>query len=111
MPHENHGHTHTPESGHHGHAMEPPADQHSTRKESGAPSNHVHQMHGGHGTDSVAGAHDRHAGHSVQMFRDKFWGTLLFSVPTIVWAPMIQHWFGYQAPGGGVTSRWVPAVF
>ena len=45
------------------------------------------------------------------MFRDKFWGTLLLSIPTIVWAPMIQHWFGYQAPGGAAVSRWVPAVF
>jgi Cu2+-exporting ATPase len=45
------------------------------------------------------------------MFRDKFWGTLLLSVPTMVWAPMIQHWFGYDAPGGSAASRWVPAIF
>jgi P-type Cu2+ transporter len=45
------------------------------------------------------------------MFRQKFWGTLLLSIPTLVWAPMIQHWFGYSAPGGAVASRWVPAVF
>ena len=38
------------------------------------------------------------------MFRQKFWGTLLLSIPTIVWAPMIQHWFGYQAPGGPTAS-------
>ena len=58
-----------------------------------------------------AGGHDRHAGHSVAMFRDKFWGTLLLSVPVIVWAPMIQGWFGYEAPGGDAASRWVPAIF
>jgi len=74
------------------------------------PSNHAHHEHGAHGADR-GGGHDRHAGHSVQMFRDKFWGTLLLSVPTLVWAPMIQHWFGYEAPGGAVASRWVPAVF
>ncbi|HJZ70180.1 MAG TPA: heavy metal translocating P-type ATPase [Vicinamibacterales bacterium] len=45
------------------------------------------------------------------MFRRKFWGTLLLSIPTVIWAPMIQHWFGYEAPGGPVASRWVPAVF
>ena len=45
------------------------------------------------------------------MFRQKFWGTLVLSIPTIVWAPMIQHWFGYEAPGGPVASRWVPAIF
>ena len=63
---------------------------------------HQHDVHAGH---------DKHAGHSVEMFRQKFWGTLLLSVPTIVWAPMIQHWFGYAAPGGPLASRWIPALF
>ena len=45
------------------------------------------------------------------MFRQKFWGTLLLSIPTLVWAPMIQHSFGYTAPGGAIASRWIPAVF
>jgi P-type Cu2+ transporter len=45
------------------------------------------------------------------MFRQKFWGTLLLSVPAVIWGPMIQHWFGYEAPGGPVSARWIPAVF
>jgi Cu2+-exporting ATPase len=45
------------------------------------------------------------------MFRQKFWGTLLLSIPTLVWAPTIQHWLGYQAWGGPAASRWIPAVF
>jgi len=45
------------------------------------------------------------------MFREKFWGTLLLSIPTLVWAPMIQHWFGFEAPGGPRASRWIPATF
>jgi P-type Cu2+ transporter len=45
------------------------------------------------------------------MFRQKFWGTLLLSIPTLIWAPMIQHWFRYTAPGGATASRWVPTVF
>ena len=32
--------------------------------------------HDGHGP------HDKHTGHSVEMFRQKFWGTLLLSIPT-----------------------------
>jgi Cu2+-exporting ATPase len=64
-----------------------------------------------HGSGHPAAGHDKHAGHSVEMFRQKFWGTLALSVPTIVWSPMIQHWFGYQAPGGAPASRWVPAIF
>jgi P-type Cu2+ transporter len=45
------------------------------------------------------------------MFRRKLWGTLLLSIPTLVWAPMIQQWAGYHAPGGPAASRWIPAVF
>jgi Cu2+-exporting ATPase len=45
------------------------------------------------------------------MFRQKFWGTLLLCIPTVIWAPMIQHWFGYTAPGGAAAARWVPAIF
>ena len=62
--------------------------------------------HAGH-----AAHHDRHAGHSVEMFRRKFWGTLLLAIPTVVWAPMIQHWLGYRAWGGPAASRVVPALF
>jgi Cu2+-exporting ATPase len=64
----------------------------------------AHAVHAPHG-------HDMHAGHSVEVFRRKFWGTLLLSVPTLVWAPMTQRWFGYQAPGGSAAARWIPAVF
>ena len=71
---------------------------------------HDHEHH--HAPDRPApGGHDKHAGHSVEMFRQKFLGTLLLSIPTLVWAPMIQQWFGYEAPGGPAASRWIPAVF
>ena len=56
-------------------------------------------------------AHDKHAGHSVAMFRNRFRLTLLLAVPTVVWSAMIQHWFGYTAPGGPDASRWIPAIF
>ena len=62
---------------------------------------------GAHPARDGTGGHDRHAGHSVDMFRRKFWGTLLLTIPTVVWAPMIQHWLGYQAPGGPTASRWI----
>jgi Cu2+-exporting ATPase len=68
------------------------------------------QHHHGADTPHDAGGHDKHAGHSAEMFRQKFWGTLLLSVPAVVWSPMIQHWFGYAAPGGAAASRWLPAV-
>src|SRR4029453_5832661 len=64
-----------------------------------------------HTSHEMSAGHDQHAGHSVEMFRRKFWGTLLLSLPTLAWAPTIQHWFGYQAPGGTAASRWGPAPF
>lgn len=58
--------------------------------------------------DEHAG-HDKHAGHSVAMFRDRFWLTLLLTVPTVIWSEMIQHWFDYTAPTFP-GSAYVPAV-
>ncbi|MGE5359143.1 MAG: heavy metal translocating P-type ATPase [Bacteroidales bacterium] len=79
-----------------------------------SPAAHAHAArHAGthqRGQESHA-AHDRHAGHSVDMFRQKFWGTLVLSLPTLAWAPAIQHWLGYAAPGGSLADRWIPAVF
>jgi P-type Cu2+ transporter len=74
-------------------------------------SGHTDHAHDGTRVDHGVSGHDKHAGHSVDMFRQKFWGTLLLSIPTVIWGPMIQHWFGYEAPGGPVASRWIPAVF
>ena len=55
-------------------------------------------------------AHDKHAGHSVEMFRDRFWLALVLTIPTLVWEPMIQEWFGYRAPAVP-GARFIPAVF
>ncbi len=43
-------------------------------------------------------AHDKHAGHSVAMFRDRFWLSLLLTLPVVYFSEMIQEWFGYTAP-------------
>ena len=42
--------------------------------------------------------HDRHEGHSVAMFRDKFWLTLALTVPVVLLSSDIQNWFGYSLP-------------
>ena len=47
---------------------------------------------------SAHAAHDRHEGHSVAMFRDKFWLTLALTIPVVVLSPDIQKWFGYSLP-------------
>ncbi len=42
--------------------------------------------------------HDQHAGHSPGMFRDKFWLSLILTLPVVVWSGHIQELLGYQAP-------------
>jgi P-type Cu2+ transporter len=56
------------------------------------------------------GGHDRHAAHSVAMFRDRFWITLALTIPTLVWSHMIQEWFGFRA-ASFAGSAYIPAVF
>ena len=42
--------------------------------------------------------HDRHMGHSVAMFRDKFWLSFALTIPVVFWSTDVQHWLGYTAP-------------
>jgi len=67
---------------------------------------HEHAEHPTHGprhpgpsrSGHVVASHNRHAGHSVAMFRDKFWLSLLLTVPVVVLSPDISDWFGYTLP-------------
>jgi len=58
---------------------------------------------GGHG------AHDQHAGHSVAMFRDRFWLSCLLTIPVLVWSEMVQDWLGFGAPTFPLSDR-IPAI-
>ena len=86
-----------------------------------------HQHHHGHRTSAPAepgfpqhgekhagnpghGAHDKHAGHSVAMFRDKFWISLLLTIPTLVWGHMLPRALGYTPPGIP-GAHWIAPVF
>jgi Cu2+-exporting ATPase len=69
-------------------------------------------MHLSHGMPPKTAAahmgHDRHGGHSVAMFRDKFWLTLILALPVVAWSAEVQHWLGYTAPTFP-GSQYVPA--
>ena len=65
--------------------------------------------HAGHKTSSDHAGHDRHAGHSVAMFRDKFWLTFALTIPVVFWSGDVQHWLGYTAPSFP-GSKFVPAI-
>jgi Cu2+-exporting ATPase len=54
-----------------------------------------------------AQGHDRHAGHSVEMFRTRFWVCLALTIPVLLYAKGLWELFGLEAPdlpGGGVVS-------
>jgi len=44
------------------------------------------------------GGHDRHAGHSVAMFRDKFWLSLALTIPVVLLSHDVSVWLGYELP-------------
>lgn len=66
-------------------------------------SHHAHQ----HGEDQE---HDKHAGHSVKMFKDKFWLSLALTIPVLAYSEMIQHWLNFTPPAFP-GSQYVPFVF
>ena len=74
---------------------------------------HTDHHHSGHDmapdTAAMPAHHDRHAGHSVAMFRDRFWLSLLLTVPVIVWSSDPQEWLGYTAPAFP-GSAWIPPI-
>jgi P-type Cu2+ transporter len=65
--------------------------------------------HAGHKMSDVHGSHDRHAGHSVAMFRDKFWLSFALTIPVVFWSTDVQHWLGYTAPSFP-GSKFIPAI-
>lgn len=74
-----------------------------------AEAEHAARVPGGMDVHAHA-AHDKHAGHSVAMFRDRFWWTLVLTLPTLVWGHMLQSALGYAAPSFA-GARFIPALF
>jgi Cu2+-exporting ATPase len=75
-------------------------------KENSNSTDTMKQAHAGNGKHKE---HDRHAGHSIVLFRKRFRICLLLTIPTLFWEPMLQDWFGYRAPlfPG---SQYIPAI-
>ncbi|GGM42702.1 heavy metal translocating P-type ATPase [Dactylosporangium sucinum] len=66
----------------------------------------AHNAHGGHG--GHGGGHDKHAGHDPEMFRRKFWLSLILTVPVVLTSEMVMDWFGYRIDVPGIS--WVGPV-
>ena len=60
--------------------------------------------HGGHGAHGVD-----HTGHEI-MFRNRFWGSLVLTIPVLLFSPMIQRWFGFSLPSFP-GSQWIGPLF
>jgi Cu2+-exporting ATPase len=71
-----------------------------------------HQGHRSAHDESQNGKHERHVDHTghEQMFRDRFWVSLLLSIPVLIFSPSIQDFLGYAAPGF-TGSGWITPVF
>ena len=76
---------------------EQPAVQHFGQHE------HVHSP--GHGDHA---GHDKHAGHDPEMFRRRFWLSLVLTVPLVVTSHMVMDWFNYSVDFPGI--EWVGPV-
>ncbi|MCU0532371.1 MAG: cadmium-translocating P-type ATPase [Hydrococcus sp. Prado102] len=76
--------------------------------------NHPSQLHHDHQKQLAAardqhGGHDKHAGHSPEIFKRRFFICLALTLPVLYFAPSLQNWFGYQAvqfPG----AAWVSPI-
>ncbi|WP_373321677.1 copper-translocating P-type ATPase [Micromonospora okii] len=68
---------------------------------------HDHRVHhsSGHGGHDK---HDKHAGHDPEMFRRRFWLSLVLTVPVVATSHMVMDWFGYRLDFPGV--GWVAPV-
>src|SRR5438270_2957805 len=69
----------------------------------------VADPHAGHKISEAHASHDRHAGHSVAMFRANFWLSFALTIPVVFWPNDVQQWLGYTAPSFP-GSKFIPAI-
>ncbi len=132
---EEHDHEHMQHHEGHDHEQHPEDSEHK-HPEAGTPAEHDHAAHADHGpvaelhehgveiTEEAIGVpadlqehtghadehegHTDHTGHE-QMFRKRFWISLVLSIPVLIYSPSVQEWFGYTAPPFP-GSEWVAPI-
>ncbi|MGZ4660300.1 MAG: heavy metal translocating P-type ATPase [Arthrobacter sp.] len=65
--------------------------------------------HDEHQDEHMVHTHGQHAGHSVAMFKNRFWLTLALSVPVVFFSPMFAGLLGYRPPDFP-GSAWIPPL-
>lgn len=91
-------HTYHPDHASHEHHAD--ADTHGHAKPHDHPHSALDEDHHVHG-------HGEHAGHSTAMFRERFWWSLILSIPVVIFSPMVAHLLGYHLPAFP-GSTWIP---
>lgn len=61
-------------------------------------SNTKYQTYGSKSGNHKMKDHDKHAGHSVNIFKKKFWVSFLFSIPIVAYSDIAQNFLNYRAP-------------
>jgi Cu2+-exporting ATPase len=69
----------------------------------------AHDMHMSHAGHEEHAEHADHTGHE-EMFRRRFWVSLVLSIPVLLYSPMIQEWLGISMPPFP-GSQWITPVF
>ncbi len=69
-----------------------------------------HKRHTHQEAMGIAPSNDKHEGHSPEMFKQKFWLSLVFTVPTILYSAMVQEWLHFSMPAF-LGSQYVPMIF
>ena len=72
------------------------------------PSEHTGHS-GNNGQGDHGKAHTDHSGHE-QMFRKKFWTSLVLSIPVLLFSPSIQQWLNFSLPVFP-GSQWITPIF
>jgi Cu2+-exporting ATPase len=67
-----------------------------------------HAPHADHEGSGGRGGHGAHAGHHTELFRRRFWWSLLLTVPIVATSHMVMDWFGYDLDFPGMA--WVGPV-
>lgn len=68
-----------------------------------------HKIHQNSKNPEKHAEHDKHEGHSVSMFRSKFWISMLLTLPVLVYSDSIQNWLRFTPPSFS-GSEFVPFV-
>jgi Cu2+-exporting ATPase len=74
------------------------------------PANAVERRPAEHAPAHATAGIDRHAGHSVAMFRTRFWVCAVLTLPTLAWGHMLPSALGFEPPSFPGSSLLAPVL-